>query len=65
MFLYIEIKTIYDQLKSIIPYMSPVLQDICQGCEPWSLTSSLQYQNIISKEEPSTKYGGLFLTSYY
>jgi len=60
-----EIKSIYDQLKPIIPYMNPVLQDICQGCEPWSLTSSLQHQNIIPKEEPINKYGGLFLTSYY
>jgi len=46
--------------------MSPVLQDICQGCAPYSLVSSLHHQKLISDEEAKTgPYGGLFLTSYY
>lgn len=49
-----EIISIYEQLKPIIPMMSPVLQDIGQGCKPWSLVSSLQSKKLISEEEETT-----------
>ncbi|ORX88141.1 hypothetical protein BCR32DRAFT_263817 [Anaeromyces robustus] len=62
----LEIKKIYQQLEPVIPFMNPVLQDICQGIEPWSLLSSLQAQRILSNDNiKTTNFGGLFLTSNY
>ncbi|ORX50069.1 hypothetical protein BCR36DRAFT_353011 [Piromyces finnis] len=60
-----DILNIYQQLKPIIPYVCPILQDICQGCAPYSLISSLQHQKLISKEVQTSSFGGLFLTSNY